>query len=104
MHVIVFYVPIKQCEQVKSAMFAAGAGKLGAYDCCAWQTIGQGQFKPLTGSQPAIGQTDRLEIVDEYRVEMVCDKTCITEVINAMKNAHPYEEVAFHVINPESIR
>lgn len=46
-----FYVPVTHIEQVKQAMFAAGAGTIGNYDCCAWQVLGVGQFRPLAGSQ-----------------------------------------------------
>ncbi|MEQ8952612.1 MAG: NGG1p interacting factor NIF3, partial [Gammaproteobacteria bacterium] len=54
---IEFYVPESHLEQVKSAMFAAGAGRAGEYDSCAWQTLGQGQFRGLEGSSPYLGQS-----------------------------------------------
>lgn len=47
MYKICFYVPTSHADQVKSAMFAQGAGKIGNYSCCAWQILGQGQFMPL---------------------------------------------------------
>ena len=98
---ISFYVPEPQCESVKQAMFDAGAGILGGYQECAWQTTGQGQFKPLIGSQPFIGETDKLERVKEFKVEMLCKKECIKKVIQALKSSHPYEAPAYSVIKLE---
>ncbi|WP_269619395.1 NGG1p interacting factor NIF3 [Zhongshania sp. BJYM1] len=92
---LVFFVPVSHCEQVKLAVFAAGAGSQGDYGQCSWQVLGQGQFMPLAGSQPFIGEQDSLESVDEYRVETLCPETSVNDVIAALKSAHPYEEPAF---------
>ncbi|MEE4251987.1 MAG: YqfO family protein [Alcanivoracaceae bacterium] len=92
-----FYVPVENAEQVKSAVFAAGAGRIGNYDCCAWQVQGEGQFRPLTGSDPHIGQRDRVEKVAEYRIEMVCQEAHLKAAIAALRQAHPYEEPAIDV-------
>lgn len=97
-----FYVPESHLGEVKAALFAAGAGRVGDYDCCAWQTPGQGQFRPLTGSSPYLGEAGRLETVQEYKVELVCEESLIKDVVAALKAAHPYEEVAFSVIRTES--
>lgn len=97
MYKIVFYVPESHLTVVKEAMFAAGAGKIGCYDSCAWQVKGQGQFRALEGSEPYIGQQGVVEFVDEYRVEMVCDSSFIEFVIAALKAVHPYEEPAYDV-------
>ncbi len=96
-YIITFYVPIDECEAVKKAMFAVGAGSLGNYDQCCWQVLGQGQFRALQGSQPAVGQQEVLAKLDEFRVEMLCDEHHLNKAIQAMKKAHPYEEVAFNV-------
>ena len=82
-------------------MFDAGAGKLGDYDCCAWQTLGQGQFRPLDGSDPFIGDTGKLEFVDEFKVEMMCDQASLEAAIQALKSSHPYEVPAYSVIQLE---
>lgn len=92
-----FYVPADQLEAVKQAVFAAGAGRIGNYDQCCWQIEGEGQFRPLDGANPAIGQQHQLEKVREFRVEMVCADDHITSVIAALKQAHPYEEPAYDV-------
>ena len=97
MYKIGIFIPASHLELVKQAMFAAGAGRIGAYDCCAWQTLGQGQFRPLPGSQPFVGQQDTIATVEEYRVEMVCADVNIKPVIAAMKQSHPYETPAYDV-------
>ena len=98
---IEFYVPESHLETVKYAMFEAGAGRVGNYDCCAWQTAGEGQFRPLEGSRPFLGEQGSVETVPEYKVEMVCSGDLVAAVVAAMKAAHPYEEVAFSVIRTE---
>ena len=100
---IEFYVPESHLEAVKTAMFAAGAGRVGDYDSCAWQTQGQGQFRPLEGANPYLGQTGKIETEPEFKVEMVCPSDLIHKAITAMKQAHPYEEVAHSVICCEVI-
>lgn len=96
MYQLCFYVPESHVEQVKQAVFDAGAGRIGNYRCCAWQVRGTGQFQPMEGSQPFLGQPDSLERVEEFRVEMVCHHDAIDAVIDALRDAHPYEEPAFH--------
>ena len=100
---IEFYVPESHLETVKSAMFDAGAGRVGNYDCCAWQTSGEGQFRPLKDSRPFLGEQGRVESVPEYKVELVCEASLVKQVIDAMKATHPYEEVAYCVIRTESV-
>jgi structural hemagglutinin/hemolysin toxin protein RtxA len=91
-----FYVPEENAEEVKKAVFEAGAGKIGNYDCCAWETSGTGQVRPCKGSTPFIGQLDKIEKVKEIKVEMVCEDALIDKVIEALKKAHPYETPAYH--------
>lgn len=103
MYKLVFYVPEDQAEAVKIAVFNTGAGKIGDYDQCCWQVSGQGQFRPLAGSQPFIGAAPAagkeaiVERVKEYRIEMVCHDELIKDAISALKQAHPYEEPAYDV-------
>lgn len=98
MYKVTFYVPETHLENVKKAMFSAGAGTIGNYEQCAWQVKGQGQFKALSGSNPFLGEIDKLEYVDEYRVEMVVENSKIKWVIQALKESHPYETPAFDVL------
>jgi hypothetical protein len=102
MYKLCVYVPQSHVEPVKVAMFQAGAGRIGDYEHCAWQVLGQGQFRPLAGSNPYIGKQDELERVLEYRVEMICDDDLIEAVVVALKRAHPYEEPAYDVMRLES--
>jgi hypothetical protein len=95
---LTFYVPESHLDQVKEAVFAAGAGRMGDYDSCAWQTLGQGQFRPLKGADPHIGTVGKLEHVQEYKVEMVCSDECVRAVVDALRAAHPYEEPAFDLM------
>ncbi len=90
-----FFVPPEALEAVKSAVFAAGAGRMGEYDQCCWQCEGTGQFRPLGGSDPYLGQAGQLETVVEYKVELVCADERLRDVIAALRKAHPYEEPAF---------
>ena len=90
-----FFVPKTHAESVKAALFQAGAGHVGNYDCCCWQTEGQGQFRPLQGSHPAIGEANQLTFVPEWKVEMVCADDVLKQAIAALRQAHPYETPAF---------
>ena len=97
MYKLCFYVPATHVEEVKAAIFATGAGRIGNYDSCCWQVLGQGQFRALEGSNPFLGQQGAIETVDEYRVELVCEDDLIKAAVAALKEAHPYEEPAYDV-------
>jgi len=94
---LAFFVPASHVEVVKAAVFAAGGGRIGGYDHCAWQTLGQGQFRPLDGSQPYLGQTGQVEVVEEWKVELVVADDLIAQVVAALKQSHPYETPAYEV-------
>ena len=97
MYKLCVFIPEDHLDAVKNAMFDAGAGKIGNYDHCCWQTLGLGQFKPLENSHPHIGAHGKIQVVNEYKVELVVEDKRIHAVIAAMKLAHPYEEPAFDV-------
>ena len=97
MYKICVYVPENAVETVKSALFEAGAGRIGNYDSCCWQTSGTGQFRPLENSNPAIGSHGQVEYVDEIKLELVCEDDLVRDAITAMRQAHPYEEPAYDV-------
>ncbi|MDQ8039258.1 MAG: NGG1p interacting factor NIF3 [Rickettsiella sp.] len=103
MYKIAVYIPENVLEHVKQAMFDKGAGQFKNYKHCSWQVLGQGQFYPLEESNPTLGEKGRLETIEEYLVEMVCDDTVIKSVIKALKQAHPYEEPAYTVYRLENI-
>lgn len=98
MYKLCFYVPQSHLEVVKQAVFATGAGRIGEYEHCCWQVLGQGQFRPLAGSKPFLGRRGELEQVAEYRVELVCAASCIKAAVEALLRAHPYEEPAWDVV------
>ena len=98
MYLLVIYVPEESLENVKTAVFTAGAGKIGNYSHCSWQVKGQGQFKPEIGSSPFKGEVNKLGKVDEYRWELVCPDRDIKNIVQAMLEAHPYETPAYHLV------
>ena len=97
MYKICVYVPENSVEKVKAALFETGAGRIGNYDRCCWQTDGTGQFRPLQNSNPAIGSLNKLEQVNEVKIELVCEDDLVKSAILAMKQSHPYEEPAYDV-------
>ena len=101
MYKLCVYIPEAQLEMVKRALFDAGAGRIGNYSHCCWQVLGTGQFLPGEGSEPFLGDRDRLETVSEYRVEMVCEDRRVDAVVEALREAHPYEQPAFDLIRVE---
>lgn len=97
MYQLSFYVPESHLETVKDALFAQGAGEFNAYDQCCWQVRGEGQFRPLPGSRPYLGETRRLEKLTEYKVEMICRDEAIKTAVQTLLAVHPYEEPAYQV-------
>ena len=95
---LIYYVPESHLEPTKLAIFAAGAGGIGNYEHCAWQVLGTGQFKPVKGANPFIGELDTLESVPEWRVETIVPENKVGDVARALKASHPYEEPAFEFI------
>ena len=102
MYKICVYVPENAVEKVKQSLFDAGAGRIGNYDSCCWQSKGVGQFRPLPGSNPAIGDRGRVEQVVEIKVELVCEDKLVEQAVAALRASHPYEEPAFDVFKLES--
>ncbi|WP_459916606.1 hypothetical protein [Desulfocicer niacini] len=99
MYLISFYVPPEHLEPMKTALFQKGAGKMGNYDSCAWHTMGQGQFRPLPGSDPFRGEKNIIEHSKEARVDMVCADDILKEVLQELVRVHPYETPAYHAIH-----
>lgn len=95
---LVVFVPAGHEEAVRSAMAAAGAGHIGNYSHCTFQTPGTGTFLPLEGTDPFLGQQGRLEYAEEFRLETILPEGKAAAVVAAVKQAHPYEEVAYDLI------
>ncbi|WP_111860600.1 NGG1p interacting factor NIF3 [Acinetobacter sp. CFCC 10889] len=95
---LIYYVPESHLETTKVAIFSAGAGGIGNYEHCVWQVLGTGQFKPVKGAKPFIGEVDALEQIPEWRVETIVPEDKAKLVAQALKASHPYEEPAFEFI------
>lgn len=100
---IVVFVPETHTDVVREAMGKAGAGKIGNYTHCSFSSKGIGRFKPEEGANPHIGEIGRFEEVVEERIETVCSRENLVSVIRAIKEVHPYDEVAFDVYPLENI-
>jgi hypothetical protein len=94
---LIVFVPPRALDAVRDALFAAGAGRIGAYERCSWYTEGTGTFLGGEGTSPAVGEPLREERVPEVRLETVYPAELHDEVIAALRGAHPYEEPAFDV-------
>ena len=99
---VAVYVPLTHSEQLRQAMGDAGAGHIGAYSHCSFSVAGEGRFLPLEGTNPFIGHVGTMETVQEERVETVVPKKLLDQVLAAMKEAHPYEEIAYDVVALEN--
>lgn len=95
---LVGYVPSGALEQVRDAVFAAGAGTIGDYDRCSWSVTGIGTFRGGEGTNPAVGERGEFEQVAEDRVEVVVPTHLVARACRAFVAAHPYEEPAFDVV------
>ena len=94
---IVVFVPETHADAVREVMGQVGTGKIGNYTFCSFSTKGIGRFLPGEEADPAIGFVGKMETVQEERIEAICEKAILPDVINAIKKAHPYEEVAFDI-------
>ncbi|MBV6406392.1 MAG: Nif3-like dinuclear metal center hexameric protein [Flavobacteriales bacterium] len=95
---LVVFVPQAHAEGVRRALFAAGAGRIGAYDECSYNLEGQGTFRPGEGSNAYVGRRGERHVEPETRVEVVVPRTREAAAVAAMRAAHPYEEVAFDLV------
>ena len=94
---LVVFVPPSALDEVRDALFRAGAGRIGDYERCSWYTEGTGTFRPLEGAEPTVGEMGREERVAELRLETVFPEEAENAVIEALRDAHPDEEPAFDV-------
>jgi hypothetical protein len=94
-HKLVWFVPEEALDATREAVFAAGAGRIGDYERCSWYTAGTGTFLGREGTDPAIGKPGREERAPELRVEVELPAEKASDVVAALLEAHPYEEVAY---------
>lgn len=91
------FTPVTHVQEVVDALSESGAGHIGNYSHCTFQSEGFGTFKPLEGTNPFIGTTNKIEKVEEIKIETIVQEGLLSKTIQAMINAHPYEEVAYDI-------
>ncbi len=95
---IIVTIPLDNVEEVRNAICEAGAGIIGNYTHCSMTTKCIGTFKPNNNAKPYIGKKNKLEFVDEEKLEVVCDVKKVKEVVSSLRKAHPYEEPVIDII------
>lgn len=96
------YVPTDSAEKLRNALFVAGAGNIGFYDECSFTIQGDGTFRPLEGSDPVIGTHNERENANEVLINVIFEDYKTNQILFAMKENHPYEEVAYQLITLEN--
>jgi hypothetical protein len=94
---IVIYVPIDYADAVRRTLGEGGVGHIGNYDHCSFSQRGVGRFRPKEGSDPFIGTKGEIESVEEERIETVCPRRIVKDIISRVKEVHPYEEMAYDI-------
>ncbi len=92
---LVWFVPEEALDATRDAVFGAGGGVIGEYERCSWYTAGTGTFLAREGATPSVGGVGKEERVAEVRVEVVVPDESLAAAVDALRAAHPYEEVAF---------
>ncbi len=95
---LIVFVPVEDAEKVREAIFRAGGGNIGKYSECSFNIKGRGTFKPGEGTSPHTGQVGKRETTDEEKIEVIFPVYLKENLVNAMTEAHPYEEVAYDLI------
>lgn len=99
---LTFFVPRQNANQVLESLYGAGAGKIGNYAECSFQTSGEGAFRPLAGADPYTGEIGELKRAAEQRVELMFPAHLERKVLQALRLSHPYEEVAYYLQSLEN--
>ena len=94
---LVTFAPFDHAEKVRNALFEAGAGNIGLYSHCSFNTQGTGTFKAGKDSNPFVGKKEKLHTENEVRIEVVFESRLEGEIINKLLQNHPYEEVAYDI-------
>jgi hypothetical protein len=92
---LVWFVPAEALDATRDAVFRAGGGVIGDYTRCSWHALGTGTYLGGERTKPAVGEPGREQRVEEYRVEIVVPVERAADVVRALIDAHPYEEVAY---------
>ena len=94
---LITFVPEKSANQVRKAIFDAGAGQIGDYNSCSYNTNGKGTFRATSGTNPFVGKINELHTESEVRIETIFPKHKKSQIIQALLKTHPYEEVAYDI-------
>jgi hypothetical protein len=100
---LIVFAPLSHCDLIRQVLGDAGAGKIGNYDFCSFSTLGVGRYRGNENSSPVIGQSQSYESAEEEKIEVVVPREILKEVVTKMKNAHPYDEVAYDIYPLEEI-
>ena len=95
---IVVTIPGEDVNKVRNAICEAGAGVIGNYTYCSMSTKCIGSFKPNDIANPYIGEKNKMEFVEEEKLEVVCDVSIVKKVVSILREVHPYEEPAIDII------
>jgi dinuclear metal center YbgI/SA1388 family protein len=95
---LIVFVPPAHADEVAKAAWDAGAGRVGNYDQASFRARGQGTFRAREGASPTVGEVGQMEVVDEVRLEVLVPRDAVSGVMRAVREAHPYEEVAHDII------
>jgi dinuclear metal center YbgI/SA1388 family protein len=99
---VAVYCPLSYADAVRNKMFEAGAGYIGNYDNCSYNTTGEGTFRAKKGTHPFVGEIGKTHFEEEVKIETVVSSLILPQVIKAMQSAHPYEEVAYDIFQLEN--
>jgi hypothetical protein len=94
---LVVFVPEENADDMRKALGEAGAGRIGEYSFCSYSIKGIGRFVPSDNANPHIGTAGRMEAVNEERIEVACEKDQAAEIVDVIKQVHPYEEVVIDI-------
>ena len=99
---LVTFCPVTHADKVREAVFVAGAGNIGEYDQCSFNSKGQGTFRAGKQANPYAGEIGSLHFEPEVRIETIFPAYLQKTVISALLEAHPYEEVAYDIYRLEN--
>lgn len=96
------YCPVKMADEIREALFEAGAGEIGNYDNCSFNSVGEGSFRPNDMANPVIGLKNKLHFEKEVKIEVIFPDYLEGKILNSLFNAHPYEEIAYDIYSLEN--
>ena len=97
------YVPTNNAEELRTTLFSAGAGNIGNYDNCSFNTIGEGTFRGNENSNPTLGEKGKNHTEKETKISVIYESKNESAILKALQNNHPYEEIAYEIVTTENI-